>query len=52
MERDPESVVKDVKHNIISLCATKSIYKVVYHEGSLQVKLKTTEILRQKERRL
>ena len=50
LERDPESVIQDLRNNRMSHWAAQEIYKVVYDQESLRPDLDATEELRNQTR--
>ena len=51
LERDPESVVDDLKKNIISDWTARNIYKIAYDQERRKVDVENTLRLRQEEKR-
>ena len=51
LERDPESVMKDLRADIISHWTAQNVYHVAYDQKTLQVDHEGTELLRAKERK-
>ncbi|MCS7142254.1 MAG: hydantoinase B/oxoprolinase family protein [Aigarchaeota archaeon] len=51
LERDPQSVMADLKAGKISHWAARNVYRVVYDEESLKIDWEATEIERRNERR-
>lgn len=51
LERDPQSVMDDLKKNIISDWTARNIYKVAYDPERLKVDVENTQRLREEERK-
>lgn len=50
LERDPESLLKDLKEGLVTHWTAKNIYKIVYDEQTLRLNSRETEKLRENER--
>lgn len=51
LERDPQSIVKDLTNGLVSHWAAKNIYHLVYDESSLRLDVKGTELARDEKRK-